>query len=219
MSLELVRSNLVIAARHFNPSVFSQLWLVRNGIMEEQEFSSGCVFTEQAVNIDSHEFAMLVVPPQLQFAPKVTPGEQASLIVTKVGGIVRALPHTPYTAIGLNFFWHVRPEDGSVVALTRGLFYNGTHPLSELFNTEDARFGAYFSKDSLGSRLKLDAKPLTVQRKEERTEVLQFAFNFHLDLPEDRDKAVSAIERHLKIWDQAREESMSITRQSIAEVQ
>jgi hypothetical protein len=218
MSIGLVSSNLVIVARHFNPSVFSQLWLVRNGIMEEQDFVAGCVFSDQAVNVDSHQFALLVVPPQLQFAPKVLPEQQGSLVQAKIGAIVRALPHTPYTAIGLNFFWHVQPEDGDVAALTRALFYRDNQPMCRLFDTEDARFGAYFSKATFGCRLKLDIKPIMLQGKEERSEVVQFAFNFHLDLPPDGDEAVAAIERHLEIWDQARSESANITHQSAAEV-
>lgn len=215
MSVELVGSNLVIAARHFNPSIFSQLWLVRNGILGEPEFQAGCVFTDQVANIESGQFGLLVVPPQLQFVPKVAAEDEGKLVVTKVGKIVRTLPHTPYIAVGLNFFWHVEPEDGNVPALTRSLFFSPQHRICQLFGSDDARFGAYFSKDVLDCRLKLDVKPIRRQTGEESKEFVQFAFNFHLDLPQEGNQTVEAIERQLGIWDEARNEATKIVKQTI----
>ena len=52
--------------------------------------------------------------------------------------------------------------------------------LHSLFDVKDARFGGYFSKDFLGTRLKLDIKP--VIKKE--LEAFQAAINFHVDLTE-----------------------------------
>ncbi len=217
MPVELLRSNLVVAAHHFNPSIFSQLWLVRNHIVNEDDFSPGCLFSDQAVNVETPEFGLLVVQPQLQFAPKVSLDCQAELVETKVGNIVRSLPHTPYTAIGLNYFWQFEPQDDDVPALTRSLFYNPDRRICELFDTEDARFGAYFSKDTLGSRLKLDVKPIIRQVEDERREVVQFAFNFHVDLPREGNDLIPAIERHLQIWDEAGAEAARIVEETIVE--
>jgi len=214
MPIELARSNLVIAAHQFNPSIFSQLWLVRNGIVREDEFSPGCLFSDQAVNVECEHFALLVVPPQMQFAPKVPPESEAELVEQKVGAIVRALPHTPYSAIGLNFIWHVEPEDGDVGAMTRALFFNADRSTCQVFDAEDARFGAYFSRDLFGCRLKLDVKPIIRQTGDERREVVQFAFNFHLDVPQETDEIVAAIERQLGIWDDARDEAARIVQEA-----
>ena len=38
------------------------------------------------------------------------------------------------------------------------------------------------SKDTLGGRLKLDVKPITVSQEGEEVERIQFAFNFHVDV-------------------------------------
>ena len=215
MPIELAGSNLVITARHFNPSIFSQLWLVRNEIVREEEFSPGCLFSDQAVNVQSQEFGLLVVPPQMQFVPKAAADRQADLVSEKVGAIVRTLPHTPYNAIGLNFLWHVEPEHGDVPTLTRELFYDSERKICQLFDAEDARFGAYFSKDILGCRLKLDVKPVTRQTQDERRDSVQFAFNFHLELPQEANEIIAAIERQLRIWDDAAGEAARIVEETI----
>jgi len=215
MPIELARSNLVITAHQFNPSIFSQLWLVRNEIVREDEFSAGCLFSDQAVNVESEQFGLLVVPPQMQFVPKAPPDRQADLVSEKVGAIVRTLPHTPYNAIGLNFLWHVEPEHGDVAALTRKLFYDPDRRICQLFDAEDARFGAYFSKDMLGCRLKLDVTPITRQTQDERRELVQFAFNFHLDLPQEANQIIAAIDRQLRIWDDAAAEAARIVEETV----
>jgi hypothetical protein len=210
MSVELAGANVVVAARQFNPSVFSQLWLGRNGIVAEDDFLPGCLFSDQAVNVVSPSFGLLVVPPQLQFVPALPVESQRELIVDKVGMIVDLLPHTPYVGAGLNFFYHLRPDDGDVPALTRLLFYNPERPLSQFFQSSDARFGVYFSKDFLDCRLKLDVKPIVVPDGSGTMEVVQFAFNFHLDVPPDGSEPQSAIKRHLQNWDDAAVEAKGI---------
>ena len=39
MSSELINSNVVIAAQQFNPTVFSQIWLLRNKILRKDDWS------------------------------------------------------------------------------------------------------------------------------------------------------------------------------------
>jgi hypothetical protein len=216
MPYQLAGSNVVVAAHHFNPSVFSQIWLARTGILREEDISPGFLFSDQVTNAESHEFGLLVVPPQLQFVPKVSSEKQAALISEKVGAIVEALPHTPYTAIGLNFFWHAEAESDGVPALTRRLFFVAEKPICEFFNTDDSRFGAYFSKDVLGCRLKLDIKPITLETPQGKTECLQFAFNFHLDIPQENGGAIRLIRDQLGRWDEARGQSGRIVEAALA---
>src|SRR5207248_54900 len=100
-----------IAARQLNPSVFNQLWLVRNELVGEGELEPGWVFTEPLVQVRTRQFVLLVVPEQLQFVPLIEGEAVEHLIMDKVGRIVTRLPHTPYTAIGFNFVWHMVPEE------------------------------------------------------------------------------------------------------------
>src|SRR5579875_3202168 len=197
-------STVVVVAQQFNPSVISQLWLVQHGLLGEDEFQPGCIFTDMFVQVRSRQFHMLVVPEQLQFVPNVPAGEEQDLLVDKVGTIIQTLPHTPFRALGLIFNWFLVPPDGDVAKLTRQLFFREEPALYRHFATEDAHFGAYLSKDSLGFRLKLDAKPILVPGENGPQARVLFAFNFHADLKED---SAQQIQTCLLQWDNARREA------------
>jgi hypothetical protein len=211
MDSRLVNSSVVVAAHHFNPSVFSQLWLVRNNIVSETEFLTGCVFTDMIANIRTHAFELLVTQDQCQFSPLGGTEAHQTVIVEKVGSVIRLLPHTPFTAMGLNFIWHVEPLDVSEFGRTR--FCKCDAPLYDNFNCEDARFGAYLSKDALGFRLKIDIKPLTMTISGASKELFQFSFNFHSDI--SGDSPLSDIEPLLARWDEARVLSQELMRTTI----
>jgi hypothetical protein len=208
MRRELVGSNVVIVAQHFNPSVASQLWLVRTGLVAEEDFEPGCIFTEGLVQVCSRRFVLLVTPEQLQLVPKVPEDEQGELIAQTVGTLVHTLPHTPFRAVGINFIWHLVPDDGDVCSLTRELFFIPDRPLFRDFDVADANFGGYLSKDLFGFRLKLDVKPImTPQLQETPPEHrMQCLFNYHADLPQG-EEAVDTIERLLHHWPEAAEVS------------
>src|SRR5579862_3971247 len=110
MEVERVGHNVVIAAHNLNPTISSQLWLVKQKIATEDAFLPGCVFTDPVVNVQAKDFTLLVLPEQFQFAPRVSRELERDLVIEKVGAFVRALPHTPYRAVGLNFLWHVQPK-------------------------------------------------------------------------------------------------------------
>jgi hypothetical protein len=208
MNLELVGHNAVVVAHQFNPSVISQVWLVRNGIIVEEDIGSGCVFTDVVVQMHSEKFNLLVTPQQCQFAPPVDDDRPEELVVEKVGTLVQNLPHTPYNAMGLNFIWHATPPD--VCVASRNIFFNASSPLFGEFDTEDARFGAYMSKDALGCRLRLNIKPVVVTPPGgEPLDTLQFSFNFHRDVGNEDDPVASIMET-LEKWNEASEMSEHI---------
>ena len=210
MSLELVGSNTLVVAQQFNPTILSQSWLSRNGILAEVDFRKGCIFTDMAVQVEADEFHLLVVPPQCQFTPRVEVERQQRLVVDKVGRIVRYLPHTPYRAVGLNFTWHLTPEDGDTPAASRRLFFMESGPLHKEFVDANPRYGAYMSKDVFGVRMKLDAKPLILNvGEEDERELLQFSFNFHKDVWKE-ESPVDCIEETLQKWDEAHSEALRI---------
>ncbi len=200
---QLLGGNVVVAARQFNPTIFDQLWLVGNGIAltDEVQGEGRFVFTPPFVQLRTPQFALLVLPEQLQFAPDPVTEDSGVLVVEKVGAIVGLLPQTPYTAVGLNFAWHLIPEPVEYRAFCKELFFR-SNPLFSPFEADDARFGGYLSRDILGTRLKLDVKPVVTGSDKERAEVLQFAFNFHVDI--ERADAVEKIQQTLERWNEAR---------------
>jgi hypothetical protein len=215
MRRELVGSSVMIIAQNFNPSVASQLWLVRNRVVGEGDFLPGCIFTDVLVQVRARRFSLLLTPEQFQFVPAAGEADPQPLIEETIGRIVRALPHTPYRALGLNFTWHLTPECGDVAALSRALFFVPGRPLFRDFDTPDASFGAFLSRDLLGFRLKLDVKPVAAFPERAAEQRLQFLYNFHADLPEG-EEVIGRIEQHLRRWREAAEEARrSVT--SVAE--
>lgn len=201
MPAQIVHCNVVVVARQFNPSIFTQLWLVKNKLASESDFDEGdSVFTPPFVQVRVPKFALLVLPEQMQFAPRPAEGNHGAVVREKVGRIIQALPETPYSAVGLNFHWMLAPAQEDYSALCRALFFRD-NPLYSEFESADARFGGYLSKDIFDARLKLDVKPTTVDTPDGRAEKLLFAFNFHADIK--GESAVEHIERMLARWDDA----------------
>ena len=208
MKMEKLQANVVIIARQFNPSIISQHWLIKNNILAEDDFEDGSVFSPVMVNVQSTVCHILVLPDQLQFSPKTNSESEQALLNSKLGDIIKLLPHTPFVAAGINFSWHVNRNDMSLSTLSRKLFFRADDPLCQAFNTEDARFGSYMSKDVIGCRLKLDVKPVTINLPEGTIERLQFAFNFHRELTENN--GVDGIVDLLTKWDSAQKMAFDI---------
>jgi len=208
MRRDLATSAVVVVANFFNPSVVNHLWLVRNGLLGEDELqpNSGSMFTDALVQVLTARFALLVTPEQLQFMPAPTEPEPERLIVEKVGRLVEILPHTPFRALGLNFTWQVKPETGDLRRLTRQLFYKEETPLYREFSSDDANFGAYLSRDFGGFRLKLDIRPITVPRQESVEYALQMLFNYHADL-DPNAAPTERIHLLLRRWREVSEEA------------
>ena len=212
MKMEMNPAIVVIIARQFNPSIISQYWLIKNGIFTEEEIQPDSMFSPVIANVHFRDCHVLVLPEQLQFTSKLADQSSQELLISKLGKIVQALPHTPFVAVGMNFSWQVYDEDdASNAALGRKLFFRDNSPLYKFFDVDDARFGSYMSREILGCRLKLDIKPVTVPCPEGASYRLRFGFNFHLQLTED-DKAESILNLFQK-WDKAKETAVSLMKQ------
>jgi hypothetical protein len=210
--MELVACNVVVAANQFNPTVFSQLWLFRTGIVAEDDFLPDHIVTDAFAQVPTRHFHLLITPATLQFTPARQQEGVAALVSEKVGAIVGALEHTPYTAVGLNFVWHEYPRQGETVnQLTRAIFFRPNIEPFASFDRPESRFGAYMSKDFETFRLKLDVKPVLLVTPPEgapEDHRIQVAFNFHLALgPND---PVQAIQGALARWDAAKAEAQGI---------
>jgi hypothetical protein len=211
--MELVAWNIVLAANKFNPSIFTPLWLVKNKIVDEETLETPCITTDAVSQIQTQEFFLNVFPEILQFSPRVAPEHESALVESKVWAMVSSLPQTPYTAIGVNFFWHVLTGEEPITDFTRRMFYKKVNRLYEEFDVPDAQFGAYFSKDGPdGVRVKLDIKPIVIDLAGVKTAKVQFAFNFHKDL----GGAASLEEIHgvLKMWSPAKEQSEGLIKKA-----
>jgi len=207
MRVELITENAVVVAHQFNPSIVTQMWLVRHEIINENEFGEACVFTPAFVQVRSSSFHLTILPERLHFRPLCSDDEAADLVRDKVGSLVGLLPQTPYSAVGLNFTWLIVPEDGNTRSLLRELFFKNNNPIDQEFDTEDALFGGYYSRSELGGRLKLDVKPVNVESPQLSEQRIQIAFNFHRDVEEN---AAHDIQEFVAQWNRAKESAKHI---------
>ncbi len=206
MTLQLVAPSLVVTAQQFNPSVTGQHWLITNGIILEDEMQVGAVFTDVVVQVPTRDFHLLVTPESCQFtfAPHVNEERQQALIRERLSQLVSLLPHTPYTAVGLNFTWHFFPEGLTIGEACRQLFFAEGKPLHRCFDIENARFGSYMSMDWNGFRLRLNAMPILRTLPDGHSnEVIQLAFNYHQPVA-GRPNPSDDISRAIGSWTTAR---------------
>lgn len=208
MSVRLVTTNAVVVAKQFNPTVASQAWLVDIGVLPKAEATEDFAFTPLFAQVTVEDFALLLVPERLQFIPRVEPERQRALIADKVGRFVRAVPHTPFSAVGMNFQYQLVPDHTDVRHLTRRLFFVPGSRLHQAFDVPDARFGAYLSRDVMGCRLKMDVKPIAgtepgAEPNRELRHGVMIDFNFHHDVTPGTHAAEEVVSTFGK-WDEAR---------------
>jgi hypothetical protein len=213
--MNLVNESIVVTANLFNVTVVQQVWLVDNQIVMREEFTGPMLFTPGMVQVETPLFNLLAIPNQVQFTPLCAEEQKQQIILNRLGRFIELLPQTPYTAIGVNFAWHYRiPEGQTVAQVSRQAYFRLDMPGARLLDAPDARFGAYYSKDELGFRLKLSIAPVAVPRDGQPPEdVLQYAFNYHRDATRVPDLLDA-----LNHWREAKEHSTMLVRQIEAEL-
>jgi len=198
----------VVVAKRFNVTAAGEHWLVKQGIIDEDDRLEGSIFSDAVVQVRTARFQLLLLPDQLQFVPSVPREEEQAIIVDKLGKIVETLPHVPYKALGLNFAWAFTPDDGDIWRVTREMFYIPDRPLFRIFSDGESLFGGHLSKNHAGFRLKLNVNPVSVPEEGGVEQRVQFAFNFHRDLGEDG--AAKEILQCLSRWNELRAEAERI---------
>jgi len=198
MAIENAFAGIVLTAQSFNPSIFTETWLDKNGIVAASRLEGIRVFSPEVAQFQTKECQILVIPPKMQIRFQVHGvegdfGLQRNIAIRTI----ELLPHTPYQALGLNFDFFVScPDEENFNAYDRALLGTGDYQLLQEFSSADAKFGRYFSKDHGAARLKLDIKP--VKGGPQNKDLLQFSFNFHhdvaqFDLSERAEKLIEFI--------------------------
>jgi hypothetical protein len=125
---------------------------------------------------------LLVAPERLQLTFLPADDTAADRAARLAREILEKLPHTPYAALGMNFDYGVDLSEPALAQILRKWFVADQNPLAAHFQSDDARFGGYFSKDFEDMRLRLSLLPAIVTRGGERVGRLSFQFNFHREL-------------------------------------
>ncbi|MBU0464553.1 MAG: hypothetical protein KKE12_13285 [Proteobacteria bacterium] len=207
-NIDFVDCNIVIIAATFNVNILNTVWLYKNKIFTEKELQ-GATCLPVIVEAQSDDFRLHIIPDRLQFSINTKYKNAKELLLSKIGRLVKLLPHTPFTAAGLNFTYHVTPSDKDIYKLTRSLFCNEQSKLFTDLEEENVRFGGYFSKDLLGTRFRLDAKPISVVMQNKKKEMLQLAYNFNVSLnqEDDHNTVIGLFDK----WDEAKRICQELT--------
>jgi hypothetical protein len=201
--VELRNCNIVVVANNLNPSIFSQLWLVKNKIFNESDFLPNSFFTQNAVSVNTENIQLLVVPERVQFTFNKT-ADNESLINNVLRKIINLLPQTPYTAVGFNFEIILEPRDfNEYPKIIRNIFVSDNNPLAKFFNTENSRFGMVMTKENNETQITLNIKPVVKTLGSEKKEALKFTFNFNKNL--SPENAVETINLMLDDWVSSRD--------------
>jgi len=214
-------TSVVLVANEINLSIFKPIWLGQTNILRPDELAGDCVISPGALQIPTTQFNLLVLPNQLQLAFAEMGDEVVIEPLNRVlGGILRNLPHTPFVALGINFDFFVGPNDlGRFADWSKDLFASRS-ALAVCENPADnLRFGAYFSLDSEGMRLKINVRPIkgavaapkVVEQLQTAAEWMHFNFNYHLDL-NSAAPAQNALETLVK-WSSVAAKTRSIIAQ------
>jgi len=101
--------SMIVAVGSFNPAIFSPDWLKGLGLIGEGDREAALqsedsfVLTKQVSAFETDWFGIQVLDNQLTLASK---GALTPAVRDLAQGIFHLLPHTPVTALGLNFFGH-----------------------------------------------------------------------------------------------------------------
>lgn len=197
--IENAFSAIVLTAKIFNPSIFSETWLVKNDVVNADELVGLKLFSPEVTQFQTSDVEVIVIPPKLQIRFGIHEKNDFSKPLKVASRTVELLPNTPYQALGVNFdFFLVPPLGRTFLEYDRALLGTGPSRLLEEFSSEDARFGRYFSKDHETSRLKFEIKPVIAGPA--KNELLNFSFNFHheLEMHELADRKEKILEAILR---------------------
>lgn len=103
-------SSSIVAVGAFNPAIFTPDWLERNNLigkadLEDAQKSASLVVSHQVSVCETDWFALQVLEEQLSLTSK---GPLTPAFADLAIGILTLVPHTPISAIGLNFLGHYR---------------------------------------------------------------------------------------------------------------
>jgi hypothetical protein len=100
----------IVAVGAFNPAIFSPDWLERNRLIGPDDAGNArkapsLIVSQQVTVFETEWFAFQVLENQFSLTSKgvLTPAFKDLAV-----GILSLVPHTPITAIGLNYFSHFR---------------------------------------------------------------------------------------------------------------
>lgn len=208
---KLRNTNVVIRAKQFNPTIFSQRWLIDNRIFKEDDFKK-FIFMPVVSQVSSKDFQLLVTPDILQFVllQTKTLEEEHGIVREILAKIIDLLPHTPFTSMGFNFNWLLTlDDDEKTVSYLKNVFF-GENEFFKLFAADKTLVGSLLKVDWNEAKLTLKIQPEDVhvtdaERKGVAHIGIALDFNYHFGVPEDN--VSGTLIGYLNRWSEGRQYS------------
>lgn len=160
MPATLLLRSAVIVGRDVNISILKPPWLLKHGILDEDELSSGdIVFTQLLMQVPTDCFDLLGTPDRLQVRLSSECQDPQAKVVRLIGGIVTTLPHTPFTALGFNFEYWLKPAEEADYPDWNRARFGTSFAVEASAEMPNARFGSFCSFDHFDMRVRVQLTP------------------------------------------------------------
>lgn len=217
----LIQSSVVVLCKDVNQSIFSPVWLLKNGILLEDEFRpEEAVFVPGLTRVNTSKFEFMALPDRLQVQFPTIVDDADAVLARVLGGVAKTLPHTPFVAVGLNNHFIIKPTNaGGFAEWNRTMFASPWASKQSMGSARD-RFGSSFAYDAFnGARMRVRAavSAETTLAAEDHEGVLatppyvvSLHCNLHRDLQAPGVEVSKELPRMMSLWKQVREDAMRI---------
>lgn len=178
MEITLNGANIVVLARSHNPAIPSKDWLEKKNIIIEEPINF--VNTPVFSLFETKNFALTVDQERWQIALKVINQVNIEAVPDITKKYVKALPETPYHAIGLNFQYIGKPTKGeNCFEILKSIFVSDKQKIKTSINSVDFNFGGIIYFDQGEFKIKIAIDPLLKTKK-----YVAINFSYHLESKE-----------------------------------
>lgn len=170
MEAKLRRADIVIMASAHNPSIIAPQWLKDNSLIIEEP--KHFIHTPDFSLFESESFSLMADHQRLQITAKKQDGGSLRSLAGIASNYVKLLPHIPYRALGLNFVWTIKIDEGEKLPKI-GLSINKSDLMS-IFESHEVDYGGiiYARKDPYMLKLVIEPQKNTLVHN----------FNYHHEL-------------------------------------
>lgn len=183
--MRILEKSIVVVGKSFQPSTVSESWLIRRGIVRENQIQGNRICTEILSSFTTSVIDFQILPEKTMIHAK-----DIALDVDVLSSallLISELPATSFSAVGVNLNWDITPDDANVVdCMKNQIKFTKTLP-QELAS---AALGFVVQVQSIfGSNLRLNVLPVSVDKTKPRHFTKIFAdFNFNLDVESETDQ-------------------------------
>jgi len=185
---KLDNTNVVILAKSHNPTIVSNEWVIKKGVLEEPIINF--IHTPPFSMVENNDLRIHVDSGRMQIIVKRVEPDIIDKLPIIIKNYVNSLPETPYTAIGFNFSYREITEKN----------------LGSIFSPDVEKFRKAFSEDyRVGGTIRFNFEDFIVTVNLLPDEKVLANFNFHSDIKEGSSGIMEKIKSYHETMRKAEE--------------